>query len=108
MEAEVAFERDCMPIGWEKFSAAPLLRRWRALCASDETLRSRLPGAIGRFAVLQPGFAITLELSDTSVEISPSSDADMRFSATAAIWDEFLKTRPARHHHHLYALRMRV
>jgi pimeloyl-ACP methyl ester carboxylesterase len=108
MEAEVAFEGDCMPIGWEKFSAAPLLRRWRALCASDETLRSRLPGAIGRFAVLQPGFAITLELSDTSVEISPSSDADMRFSATAAIWDEFLKTRPARHHHHLYALRMRV
>jgi pimeloyl-ACP methyl ester carboxylesterase len=108
MEAAVASKGDRMPIGWEKFSAAPLLDRWRALCASDERLRSRLPGAIGRFAVLQPGFAIAFELADASVGISLSSDAKMRFSATGAIWDEFLKTYPARHHHHLYALRMRV
>lgn len=85
-----------------------MLDRWRQLCASDETLRSRLPGAAGRFAVLQPGFAITLELADASIKISLTADAEMRFSATAAIWDEFLKTHPARHHHHLYALRMRV
>jgi len=97
-----------MPIGWEKFSAAPLLDRWRALCASDEMLRSRLPGAVGRFAVMQPGFAITIELSDTSVGLSLTSEAETRFSATGAIWDEFLEMHPARHHHHLYALRMRV
>ena len=88
MEAAVALKGDRMPIGWEKFSAAPLLDRWRALCASDEILHSRLPGAIGRFAVLQPGFAITFELADASVRISLSPDAEMRFSASAAIWDE--------------------
>ena len=97
-----------MTIGWEKFSATPLLDRWRALCASDDILRSRLPGALGRFAVMQPGFAITVEFSDGSVGLSLTSEAETRFIATGAIWDEFLKLRPARHHHHLYALRMRV
>ncbi|MCA3360422.1 MAG: alpha/beta hydrolase, partial [Roseomonas sp.] len=97
-----------MTIGWEKFSAAPLLDRWRSLCAGDEILHSRLPGANGRFAVMQPGFAITITFSDTSVDLTLTSEAETRFIATDAIWDEFLKLCPARHHHHLYALRMRV
>lgn len=97
-----------MTIGWEKFSAAPLLDRWRSLCAGDEILHSRLPGANGRFAVMQPGFAITITFSDTSVDLTLASKAETRFIATDAIWDEFLKLCPARHHHHLYALRMRV
>jgi len=97
-----------MTIGWEKFSAAPLLDRWRALCVNDEVLRSRLPGAQGRFAVIQSGFAITITFSDAMVGLAMGSEAETRFIASGAIWDEFLKLRPARHHHHLYALRMRV
>jgi pimeloyl-ACP methyl ester carboxylesterase len=108
METPHVLEEFGMSIGWEKFGASVAFDRWRTLCSSDEILRSRLPGATGRFAVMQPGFAITIEFTEGAVRLSVADEAETRFIATPAIWDEFLKLQPARHHHHLYALRMRV
>ena len=108
LDAARVLKGDRMPIGWEKFGTVQLLDRWRRLCASDDILRSRLPGAGGRFAVMQPGFAIAIKLTEDAVHLSLDVEAETRFIAAGATWDEFLKMRPARHHHHLYALRMRV
>jgi hypothetical protein len=84
LDAARVLKGDRMPIGWEKFGTAPLLDRWRRLCASDDILRSRLPGADGRFAVMQPGFAIAIELTEDAVHLSLDAEAETRFIAAGA------------------------
>jgi pimeloyl-ACP methyl ester carboxylesterase len=97
-----------MAQGWEWWRAEGALARWQALIDADATLAHRLPGAAARFALVQPGCALTLTLADGRLTLTPGEDAPTRFTATAAIWHEFLQPLPARHHHNLFALRMRV
>ena len=97
-----------MTIGWARFGASQLMSRWQDLCRADRVLKHRLPGADGRFALMQPGFAVTIGLSDGAISLIEGMQAETRFSAPAAVWDEFLRMQPRRHHHHLFALRMRV
>lgn len=97
-----------MAQGWEWLRSDGALARWQALCAADATLAHRLPGAEARFALIQPGFAVTLALADGALTLSEGSAAPTRFTAPAHVWDQFLMPTPPRHHHNLFGLRMRV
>lgn len=97
-----------MAQGWEWSAAEGATARWQALLDADATLAHRLPGAEARFALVQPGRAITLTLGGGRITLAEGGEAPTRFTAPAAVWEEFLKPLPARHHHNLFALRMRV
>ena len=94
--------------GWEWLRAEGALGRWQALCDADPALAHRLPGAAARFALVQPGFALTLDFARERVRLREGADAPTRFTASAGIWSRFLAPMPIRHHHNLFALRMRV
>lgn len=94
--------------GWEWLRAEGAMARWQALCAQDAVLARMLPGAAGRFAFVQPGFAATLELHDGAAGIAPGDAAALRFTAPAETWSLALQRMPPRHHHNLFAMRMRV
>ncbi|MBS7792214.1 alpha/beta hydrolase [Roseococcus sp. SDR] len=97
-----------MDRGWNWLGAEGALAAWQAACDMDGTLRHRLPGAEGRFAVVQPGRAITLDVRDGQVTLSEGAEAPTIFAASAASWGRFLQPIPARHHQNLLAMRMRV
>ncbi|MCX7372636.1 MAG: alpha/beta fold hydrolase [Alphaproteobacteria bacterium] len=94
--------------GWEWLCAEGAMARWQALCAADAPLARMLPGAQARFAFVQPGFATTLALHDGTLRIAPGDDAALRFFAGADTWSQALQRMPPRHHHNLFAMRMRV
>ena len=52
-----------MDRGWDWLRAEGALAGWQALCDADATLAHRLPGAEGRFLLLQPGLAVTLDFT---------------------------------------------
>ena len=97
-----------MDLGWQALGAEGAMARWQSLCDGDATLAHRLPGAAARFALVQPGFAVTLEFAGGRARISGGDAAPTRFTADAATWSRFLAPVPPRHHHNLFALRMRA
>ena len=97
-----------MDRGWGWLRAEGATARWQALCDADATLAHRLPGASARFAIQQPGLAVTLDFSESRLRLVEGSDAPTQFHADAQTWSRFLSTMPPRHHHNLFAMRMRV
>jgi pimeloyl-ACP methyl ester carboxylesterase len=97
-----------MDRGWNWLRAEGALARWQALCDADATLAHRLPGAEGRFLLLQPGLAITLDFTHGQLRLIEGGDAPTVFSADAATWERFLQPIPPRHHQNLLGMRMRV
>ena len=98
-------------VDWDAMRQEGALARWRTLCATDAVLKRHLPGATARFAVEQEGVRLVLGFADGSATISEGGDAaaaDTAFSAPAGTWAKFLERAPPRHHHNLFALRMRV
>ena len=95
-------------MGWEWLRAEGAMARWQALIDADPLLRHRLPGGAARFSIAEPGFAVSLDIADGKLTLGPGEDAPTRFGAEAAIWEKFLLPLPPRHHHNLFALRMRV
>lgn len=95
-------------MGWDWLRAEGAMARWQALCDADPILRHRLPGGLARFALVEPGLAVTLDVAEGRLVLGEGGDAPTRFVAEAAIWDRFLERVPPRHHHNLFALRMRV
>ena len=98
-------------VDWDAMRQEGALARWRTLCATDAVLKRHLPGATARFAVEQEGVRLVLGFADGSATISEGGDAaaaDTAFSAPAGTWAKFLERTPPRHHHNLFALRMRV
>lgn len=94
--------------GWEWLRAEGAMARWQALCDSDATLAHRLPHADARFAITQPGLGVTITFAEGRARLAQGEEAPTRFHADAATWSNFLAPLPPRHHHNLYALRMRV
>ncbi|MCU0889233.1 MAG: alpha/beta hydrolase [Rubritepida sp.] len=92
--------------GWLQAEGAPA--RWQALLDADETLARGLPGAAARIALAQPGLAFTLAFEDGRATLHAGAAAPTRLFAETASWSRFLEPVPPRHHHHLYAMRMRV
>jgi len=113
-----------MDQGWEWLRAEGALAAWQAQCDADATLAHRLPHADARFAIVQPGFAVTITFADGRATLAEGgdaptrfradaptrfrADAPTRFRADAATWSRFLAPIPPRHHHNLHALRMRA
>jgi len=97
-----------MDRGWEWLRAEGALARWQTLCDADATLSRHLPGAEACFAITQPGFAVTLEFAEGRATLSECAAAPARFHADAATWSHFLAPMPPRHHHNLFAMRMRA
>ena len=97
-----------MERGWEWLRAEGALARWQALCEADAILARHLSGAEARFALAQPGFAVTLEFAEGRARVSEGDAAPARFHADAATWSRFLAPMPPRHHHNLFAMRMRA
>eukprot|EP01031_Cornospumella_fuschlensis_P048610 gene48610-59525_t len=97
-----------MDRGWNWLRADGALARWQALGDADATLRHRLPGAGGRFALRQPGLAVTLDFTDGQLRLAEGGEAPTVFSADATTWERFLQPVPPRHHQNLLAMRMRV
>ena len=98
-----------MAAGWAAMRQEGALARWRTLCESDPALVRGLAGAAARFAVEQEGVRLVLALADGGATIAENGgEADTTFSAPAATWAKFLQPTPPRHHHNLFALRMRV
>jgi pimeloyl-ACP methyl ester carboxylesterase len=97
-----------MDRGWNWLRAEGALARWQALCDADATLAHRLPGALGRFALRQPGLAVTLDFTDGGLRLTEGGEATTQFSADAPTWERFLQPTPPRHHQNLLAMRMRV
>ena len=97
-----------MDRGWEWLRADGALARWQALCDADATLSRHLPGAEASFAISQPGFAVTLNFAEGRTKLSEGDAAPARFHADAATWSRFLSPMPPRHHHNLFAMRMRA
>lgn len=95
-------------MGWDWLRAEGAMARWQVLCDADPILRHRLPGGLARFALVEPGLAVTLDVAEGKLVLSEGGDAPTRFAAEAAIWEKFLEPVPPRHHHNLFALRMRV
>jgi pimeloyl-ACP methyl ester carboxylesterase len=94
--------------GWEWCAEGGALARWRALLAGDAVLARWLHGASARFAFVQPGASVTIAFNDGTARVEPGADAPTRFTADAAVWSRFLERVPVRHHHSLFAMRMRV
>ena len=100
-----------MAAGWEAMRREGALARWRALCEADATLARHLPHAAARFALEQEGLRLVIGLADsrpTIAEDGEDGEADATFAAPAATWAKFLEAVPPRHHHNLFAMRMRV
>lgn len=82
-----------------------LLAPWGAALAADAALPAMLTGTGARFALDD---AAVLEIAESGVTVAAGGDAPTRFAAPRAVWERFLQPVPPRHHHNLYALRMRV
>jgi len=94
--------------GWNWLQAEGAMAQFQALCDGDAVLARHLPGAGGRFAFVQGTQAFTLVLSDGALRLEAGADAPTSFSAEAATWDKALALLPERHHHNLFAMRMRA
>ena len=94
--------------GWAAMRREGALARWQALCGTDAALNRRLPGAAARFAVEQEGLRFVVEMADGRATVSEGGEADTTFSAPAGTWAKFLEPVPPRHHHNLFAMRMRA
>jgi hypothetical protein len=97
-----------MAAGWATMRQGGALARWRALCETDAALARGLPGAAARFAVEQEGLRLVLGLAGGRATLSEDGEADAAFAAPAGTWSKFLEAAPPRHHHNLFAMRMRV
>jgi len=97
-----------MDRGWEWLRAEGALGRWQALCDADAVLARHLPGAEASFAITQPGFGVTLDFTEGRTRLSEGDAAPARFHADTASWSRFLAPMPPRHHHNLFAMRMRA
>ena len=95
--------------GWAAMRQEGASARWRALCETDAALARHLPGAAARFAVEQEGLRFVVGFADGRATVAEDGGgADAAFSAPAGTWAKFLETTPPRHHHNLFAMRMRV
>jgi pimeloyl-ACP methyl ester carboxylesterase len=96
-----------MTAGWEWLRDGGL-ERWQAACAADPVLARQLPGAAARFGIAQPGLSVVLEMTDGALALRLGEGAETRFAAPAETWQRFLQPLPPRHHHNLFAMRMRL
>ncbi|WP_343893693.1 alpha/beta fold hydrolase [Craurococcus roseus] len=94
--------------GWAGMRREGALARWRALCEADAALARHLPGAEGRFAIEQEGLRLVLRFAEGRATVEEGGEAGTAFAAPAATWARFLEPVPPRHHHNLFAMRMRV
>lgn len=94
--------------GWEWLRAEGATARWQAALDADAVLARLLPHARARFALVQPAFGITVALADGTARLLPGEAAPTRFAAPADVWHHFLQPLPPRHHHNLFAMRMRA
>ena len=94
--------------GLEALRREGALARWRALCEADAALARDLPGAAARFALEQGGSRLVLGFAEGRATLSEGGEADTAFAAPASTWAKFLEPVPPRHHHNLFAMRMRV
>lgn len=95
-------------MGWEWLRADGATARLQALFDGDAVLACQLHGAQARFAFTQPGHAFTLAFAHGAARLEPGAEAPTVFSAEAATWDKSLARLPERHHHNLFAMRMRA
>ncbi|MBC7432514.1 MAG: alpha/beta hydrolase [Rubritepida sp.] len=93
--------------GWEWLRAGGLAR-WQAACAADAVLARHLPGARARFGLAQPGLSVRIDMEDGVLTLALGEGGATIFAAAAASWGPFLAPLPPRHHHNLFAMRMRV
>ena len=94
--------------GWAAMRHEGALARWHALLGTDAALARGLAGAAARFAVEQEGLRFVLRFADGRAAVEEGGEADAAFAAPAATWAKFLEPVPPRHHHNLFAMRMRV
>jgi pimeloyl-ACP methyl ester carboxylesterase len=94
--------------GWEWLRAWGAMEGWQAALAEDRVLSRMLPHATARFALVQPGFGVTLAFADGTARVLPGDEAPTRFAAPAHVWSAFRQPVPPRHHHNLFAMRMRA
>ena len=94
--------------GWAAMRQDGALARWRALCEADAALARHLPHASASFAVEQEGLRLVVGLADGRATITEEGETDAAFAAPAGTWAKFLERVPPRHHHNLFAMRMRV
>jgi len=94
--------------GWAWCGQEGALARWQELLAGDAVLARWCHGADARFAFVQQGAAVTLTFQDGAARVEAGADAATRFTADAEAWQHFLTRMPVRHHHNLFAMRMRV
>jgi pimeloyl-ACP methyl ester carboxylesterase len=97
-----------MDHGFAALAAGGGLARWQALLDADAVLPRWLPGAEARFAIVEEGHALTLAFAEGRARVEANDAAPTRFTAPAGVWSRFLARTPPRHHHNLFALRMRV
>lgn len=93
--------------GWE-WLRGDGLTRWQAACDADAVLARHLPAAQASFGVAQPGLSLRLDMTDGALALHLAGGGDTRFAASAGTWSHFLAPMPPRHHHNLFAMRMRV
>lgn len=79
------------------------LARWRAAAAGDATLRRFATGAVLRF-----GFASADRRADFAFGVPEDAAPAFTLQADPATWAQALLPVPPRHHHSLFAMRMRV
>ena len=94
--------------GWDWLPHNKGLFRWRQLCGLGTQLLRQCRDAQARFAIAQPGQAITIDIRQGQMRLEEKDAAPTRFHAAAEAWEKFLAPIPPRHHHNLFAMRMRV
>ena len=80
----------------------------RGACSGETVLWRGMAGAQARFEIAQPGLSVLITLTDSGIEIGLGGPGNTRFHAPAGVWERFLQPLPPRHHHNLFAMRMRV
>ncbi|WP_407022745.1 alpha/beta fold hydrolase [Roseococcus sp. DSY-14] len=78
---------------------------WGAALREDPALPAMLHGTGARFALDD---AVVLALAEGGATLEEPGPADAAFHAPPGAWERFLRPLPPRHHHNLFALRMRV
>ena len=94
--------------GWAAMRGEGALARWRALCETDPALARHLPGASARFAVEQDGLRFVVGFAEGRATYRRGRRGRHGVPAPVGTWAKFLERTPPRHHHNLFALRMRV
>ncbi|WP_241671397.1 hypothetical protein [Dankookia rubra] len=88
--------------GWPVTDAAGFLAAWQDAVAGDALLRRRARYASVRFAFESGGTTAGFALN------APPGAAAFTVAAPAEAWAKALQPVPPRHHHSLFAMRMRV